>query len=94
MALSKLDEEERRLASADEELPIVARLVIEVRSNGTRTVARGAMEDAQSGTKAAIEARGGTPLELALTLARSILAVPFLSRTLGRRPIRELLKRK
>jgi len=62
------------------ELPVVARIVVEVRSDGTRTLARGAMEDAASQTRVAIEASGGTPLELALALAKSIMAAPWLPR--------------
>lgn len=63
------------------EPPVVARLIVEIRSDGTTTVARGAMEDAQSGQKVAILARGTTPLSLALSLARSITAAPWLSAT-------------
>lgn len=62
------------------ELPVVARIVVEVRSDGSRTVARGAMEDAASQTRVALEASGGTPLELALALAKSIMAAPWLPR--------------
>ncbi len=58
-------------ASADEP-PVVARLVIELRSDGTRTVARGAMDDVVSGQRVAIEARGGSPAELTVSLAGSI----------------------
>jgi hypothetical protein len=63
------------------EPPVVARLIVEIRSDGTTTVARGAMEDAQSGQKVAILARGTTPLALALSLARSITSAPWLSAT-------------
>ncbi len=62
------------------ELPVVARIVVEVRSDGSRTVARGAMEDAASQTRVALEASGGTPLELALALAKSIMSAPWLPR--------------
>jgi hypothetical protein len=75
------------------ELPVVARLIVEVRSDGTRTIARGAMEDAASGVKAAIEASGGTPLELALGLAKSILAAPWFRRHAALSGIRALLKK-
>lgn len=77
----------------DEDLPVVARLVVEVRSNGTRTIARGAMEDAGSGLKAAIEASGSSPLELALGLAKSILAAPWFARQFARSSIRALLRK-
>jgi hypothetical protein len=73
----------RQAETPDSELanepPVVARLIVEIRSDGTTTVARGAMEDAQSGQKVAILARGTTPLALALSLARSITAAPWLS---------------
>ena len=65
----------------DEELPVVARLVIEVRSDGTRTIARGAAEDAASGEKVAIEVRGGSPLQLALSMMRSMASLPALAKT-------------
>jgi hypothetical protein len=75
------------------ELPVVARLIVEVRSDGSRTVARGAMEDAASGTKAAIEASGNSPLELAMALAKSIIAAPWFRRQAALSGIRALLKR-
>src|SRR5688500_14242682 len=75
------------------ELPVVARLIVEVRSDGSRTIARGAMEDAASGLKAAIEATGSTPLELAVGLAKSILAAPWFRRQAALSGIRALLKK-
>ena len=68
------------LAERPGEPPIVARLVIEIRSDGSHTIARGAMEDALSGQKVAVEASGTTPLALALSLAKSIVATPVLAR--------------
>jgi hypothetical protein len=59
------------VASPDDP-PVVARLVVEIRSDGRRTIARGAMEDVASGQRVGIEARGTTPLALALELARSM----------------------
>ena len=56
-------------ATEDDELPVVARLVIEVRSDGTRTVARGGLEDHSTGQRVSLEAKGGTPLELSAQLA-------------------------
>jgi hypothetical protein len=70
-----------------DELPVVARLVVEIRSDGKRTVARGAMEDAVSGQSVAIEARGDSPLELAFGLARTLFQLP----RLGRATVRGLL---
>jgi hypothetical protein len=61
------------------EPPVVARLVVEIRSDGRTTVARGAMEDAQTGNKVAIRATGTTPLALALSLAKSIASAPWLA---------------
>jgi hypothetical protein len=62
-----------------EELPVVARLVVEIRSDGTRTVARGAMEDVMSGEMAQVRAEGGSPMQLAGSLAKSMLSVPALA---------------
>lgn len=77
------DADDDALARADDDPPVVARLVIEIRSDGTRTVARGAMEDALAGQRVAIEARGGTPTELTVSLAGSIFqslaAIPKMS---------------
>ncbi len=69
---------ERALAS-DEELPVVARLVVEIRSDGRRTVARGAIEDVSSGVKTAVVARGESPVRLAVDLARAIARLPRLA---------------
>ncbi|HTM45717.1 MAG TPA: hypothetical protein VL137_12215 [Polyangiaceae bacterium] len=62
-----------------EELPVVARLVVEIRSDGTRTVARGAIEDLASGERAQVQAEGGSPMQLAGSLAKSMLSVPALA---------------
>src|SRR5438067_308584 len=67
-----------------EELPVVARLVVEIRSDGSRTIARGAFEDAGQGKRVAIEAEGATPVELALALAKSIFQLPALAREAAR----------
>jgi hypothetical protein len=64
----------------ERELPVVARLMVEIRSDGSYTVARGAMEDQVSGQKVAIEASGANPLALALSLAKSLTDVPWLAR--------------
>ena len=66
------------------ELPIVARLVVEIRSDGSRTIARGAMEDALSGEKVVIEARGSTPMSLALALAKSMMRGKAFARSAAR----------
>ena len=68
------------------EPPVVARLVIEIRSDGSRTVARGALEQVSDPNdpnalpgRVAVEARGGSPAALALDLLRSIMSAPFQS---------------
>lgn len=60
-----------------EEPPVVARMIVEIRSDGTRTVARGALEDIVTGERVAIEANGGSPLQLAASLAQNLLSTPF-----------------
>ena len=82
------DERSRKEVLRDEELPVVARLVVEIRSDGSRTIARGAVEDAQRGERVAIEARGDSPLQLAIALARSLTQLPRLS---ARSAVRGLL---
>lgn len=66
---------ERDAIDPRDEPPVVARLVVEIRSDGSRTIARGAMEDATSGESVAIEAKGTSPLSLALELAKSMVKV-------------------
>lgn len=67
-----------------DEPPVVARLMVEIRSDGRRTIARGAMEDAESGQKVAVEAQGTTPLSLAASLAKSMFRLPAFARTAAR----------
>jgi hypothetical protein len=74
-----------------DEPPVVARLVVEIRSDGTRTIARGALEDAQRGERTAIEARGDSPLQLAIALARTLTQLPRLA---ARASVRGLLGRR
>jgi len=66
-----------------EELPVVARLVVEIRSDGRHTIARGAAEDA-SGERVQIEAQGSTPLQLAFALVRSLANVPAIARRVAK----------
>ena len=60
-----------------DDLPIVARLVVEIRSDGSRTVARGAMEDKLNGQTVGVEARADSPLELSRALAKMVFSTPF-----------------
>lgn len=73
---------ERAAASAleaDADLPpVVARMVVEIRSDGTRTVARGALEDLTTGHKVALRTSASTPLELVRKLSGSLLELPLL----------------
>lgn len=61
-----------------DEPPVVARMIIEIRSDGTRTIARGALEDMLSDERVKIEASGGTPMQLAASLASNLLSTPFM----------------
>jgi hypothetical protein len=79
---------ESRIEPEADEPPVVARMVIEIRSDGTRTIARGAIEDTTTGERAAIEAKGTTPLALAASLAKAMFGAP----ALARQAVRSLLK--
>jgi len=61
------------------QLPVVARLVVEIRSDGRHTIARGMAEDA-TGERVQVEAEGSTPLQLAFALVRALAQVPSLAR--------------
>ena len=80
---------QKAVVPAAGEPPVVARLMVEIRSDGSYTVARGAMEDMATGQKVAVEATGTTPLALALSLAKSIVGTPVLAK----QAFRALMKR-
>ncbi len=61
------------------EPPVVARMIVEIRSDGSRTIARGALEDTNTGQRTTIEATGASPIQLAFALARSLTQLPGLS---------------
>jgi hypothetical protein len=65
------------------QLPVVARLVVEIRSDGRHTIARGMAQDA-SGERVQVEAEGSTPLQLALALVKALGQVPSLARGFAR----------
>jgi hypothetical protein len=67
------------LAESSDEPPVVARMIVEIRSDGTRTVARGALEDAATGQRTTLVARGSSPAALAGSLVKSLLKVPLLA---------------
>jgi hypothetical protein len=73
------------------EPPVVARLIVEIRSDGSRTIARGAIEDVASGQRTTIEARGDSPIQLAIALARSLTQLPRMG---ARSAVRGLLGRR
>lgn len=65
------------LAEQGPEPPVVARLMVEIRSDGSRTIARGALQDELTGEQVAVEARGNSPLELAGQLAKTLVTAPL-----------------
>src|SRR5207237_3243923 len=75
---------ERGPIEAKREPPVVARLVVEIRSDGSHTIARGAAEDAMTGERVSVQAEGATPLGLALSLLKSALELPALARTFAK----------
>jgi len=75
--LAAVPKSTEELEAADQELPVVARLVVEIRSDGSRTVARGAMKDELGGEQVAVVARGNSPLELAAQLTKSLVTMPL-----------------
>jgi hypothetical protein len=79
---------ERSLPEKQEEPPVVARLMIEIRSDGRRTIARGALEDSVQGEKVALEAHGTSPASLAAALIKSLFSAPLLARAAARRLLR------
>ena len=83
--------ERERAGELQEEPPGVARLIVEIRSDGSRTIARGAIEDTVSGQRTQLEARGDSPLALALQLARALTQLPRLT---ARSAVRGLLGRR
>jgi len=80
-----IDADSREIDSRpDDEPPVVARLIVEIRSDGSRTIARGAMEDIESGQKVAVEARGDSPFSLAMSLAKAMVKGPSFARSAAR----------
>lgn len=66
------------------EPPVVARLMIEIRSDGLHTIARGALKDELSGEQVSLEAKGTTPIQLAAQLAKGLLTTPLAAGQLAR----------
>jgi hypothetical protein len=63
-------------------LPVVARMVVEIRSDGSRTVATGRVDDLASGQVVAVRVEGASPLSLAGQLAGALWQLPPLGRLL------------
>ena len=61
---------------AHNEPPVVAQLMIEIRSDGSRTIARGAMHDLRANESAHVHAEGDTPAQLIASLLQSLLSLP------------------
>ena len=59
-----------------QEPPVVAQLMIEIRSDGSRTIARGALNDLRTGESAQVHAEGRSPTELMVSLVQSLLSLP------------------
>jgi hypothetical protein len=64
------------ITSPNDEPPVVAQLMIEIRSDGSRTVARGALHDLRNDEHAHVHAEGKTPQDLILSLMGSLLSLP------------------
>lgn len=58
------------------EPPVVAQLMVEIRSDGSHTIARGALNDLRTGESAQVRAEGRTPAELVFSLCSSLLTLP------------------
>ncbi len=89
-ALAKEDRDSEIQAEADLP-PVVARMVVEIRSDGTRTVARGALEDLQSGERVALQANAQSPVALAQELTKTLLKTPVLASTLAKQAMLDML---
>jgi hypothetical protein len=50
--------------------------MVEIRSDGSRTIARGALNDLRTGESAQVHAEGRTPGDLMMSLAGSLLSLP------------------
>lgn len=83
-----------RLAEEAELPPVVARMVVEIRSDGSRTIARGALEDLTTGEKVALRADATTPLALATELTKSLLRVPTFAKETVKAFLPSVLRRR
>ncbi|HMJ12868.1 MAG TPA: hypothetical protein VK524_15710 [Polyangiaceae bacterium] len=72
------------LAPEPDEPPVVARMIVEIRADGSRTIARGAIEDVRTGQRTSVQAEGTTPMALAASLAKTLFSAPLLARQAAR----------
>lgn len=70
--------------------PVVLRMVVEVRSDGSRTVARGAVEDIATGERVQVKIDNFSPLLLGKEITRALISLPSLAK---RAAVRMLLPR-
>lgn len=75
---------ESALQEGGPEPPVVARLMVEIRSDGSKTIARGALEDLMTGQKVAVRADGTSPAQLARSLASTLIALPAFATRIAR----------
>jgi len=74
---SPIEVREAEPIAPEEDLPpVVARMVVEIRSDGTRTLARGAVEDVATGQRVSVQANAPNPVQLSASLARALLKTP------------------
>ena len=71
--------DEADLAPQPDDPPVVARLMVEIRSDGSRTIARGALEERTLGQRVALQAEAGTPQELTALLLKQLVSTPALT---------------
>jgi hypothetical protein len=79
--------------SSHPELPIVARILVEIRSDGTRTVASASVQNALLGQAVSVQAETTTPNSIAQVLLRSMARMPLLGTVASRALLRSGLVR-
>lgn len=77
--------QEQRPLAPEEELPVVARLAVELRSDGRRIIATGALEDLALGQRVALKIKGASLLDFSAALVRALLGVPTFAAGTARR---------
>jgi hypothetical protein len=58
--------------------------MVEIRSDGSQTIARGALEDILTGQKVAVRADGTSPAQLARSLASTLVTLPLFAARIAR----------